>query len=77
VKRLDGGAVLRIDDHGSAVSDEVWRLFETAVAALGPRPTLIEWDTAIPALEVLLAEAATADDVLQRCTPEAAHAFAL
>lgn len=76
VKRLGGGAVLRIDDHGSAVSGEVWRLFEAAVAALGPRPALIEWDTDVPALEVLLAEAATADAILQRRAPEAAHAGA-
>lgn len=66
VKRLDDGVVLRIDDHGSAVSPEVWALFETAVAALGPRPSLIEWDTDVPALEVLLAEAALADTRLAR-----------
>jgi uncharacterized protein (UPF0276 family) len=72
VKPLDGGAVLRIDDHGSAVSGEVWGLFEAAVARLGPRPALIEWDTDIPALEVLLAEAAIAEAVLERSVPEAA-----
>jgi uncharacterized protein (UPF0276 family) len=74
VKRLDGGAVLRIDDHGSAVSAEVWRLFEAAVARLGPRPALIEWDTDVPALEVLLAEAATANAILKPSAREAAHA---
>ena len=76
VRRLDGGAVLRIDDHGSAVSPEVWRLFEAAVAVLGPRPTLIEWDTDVPALEVLLAEARIADAILQRRSVEALHARA-
>jgi uncharacterized protein (UPF0276 family) len=30
---------------------------------LGPRPTLIEWDTALPALHVLLGEA---DDAARR-----------
>ena len=33
---------------------------------LGPRPTLIEWDTDMPAFEVLLQEAATANDRLRR-----------
>lgn len=51
---------LAIDDHGSAVSEPVWRLYRHAIARLGPRPTLIEWDTEVPALEVLLAEAARA-----------------
>lgn len=71
VKRLDDGVLLRIDDHGSAVSSEVWALFEAAVAALGPRPSLIEWDTDVPALEVLLAEAAIAETLLARSTVEA------
>ena len=45
------------------VGPAVWSLFETALRLIGPRPTLIEWDTKIPALPVLLAEAAEA----QRC----------
>jgi uncharacterized protein (UPF0276 family) len=66
VRPLEDGAVLRIDDHGSPVPDEVWALYETAIARLGPRPTLIEWDTGVPSLETLLGEAATADRILQR-----------
>ena len=66
VRRLDAATVLRIDDHGSPVPDEVWALFESAIAALGPCPTLIEWDTAVPPLATLLGEAAIADGVLQR-----------
>jgi hypothetical protein len=46
------------------VNLEVWRLFETAVSLLGPRPTLIEWDTDIPDLPVLLGEAAVAQAIL-------------
>lgn len=53
-----------IDTHGAAVSDPVWALFAEAVARFGPVPTLIEWDTDIPALDVLLAEAARANAVL-------------
>ena len=56
-ERPDG---LVIDDHGSRVRDEVWQVYAQAVARLGAVPTLIEWDTAVPALDVLLAEAGRA-----------------
>jgi uncharacterized protein len=56
----DDGRQLRIDDHGSAVIPEVWRLYERAVAHLGVVPTLIEWDTRIPAFGVLHSQAAAA-----------------
>ena len=49
-----------IDDHGSRVVPEVWALYRGAVARFGAKPTLIEWDTDIPALEVLLDEASRA-----------------
>lgn len=65
VNDADGETVL-IDDHGSRVSDAVWTLFEQIVARFGPRPALIEWDTDIPALEVLLDEAGRADLVLMK-----------
>jgi uncharacterized protein (UPF0276 family) len=61
VRSLPGGAQVAIDDHGSPVSDAVWRLFDAAVRRIGPRPTLIEWDTDIPAFTVLQGEAAMAD----------------
>lgn len=51
---------LVIDDHGSRVRDEVWQVYEHAVRRLGPVPTLIEWDTAVPDLDVLLGEAGRA-----------------
>jgi uncharacterized protein (UPF0276 family) len=53
------GAML-IDTHGAPVAAEVWDLYGEAVRRFGPRPTLIEWDNDIPALDVLLAEAARA-----------------
>ena len=61
----DGMTVL-IDDHGSRVRPAVWRLYEAAIARFGRRPTLIEWDTDVPDLEVLLDEAALADRVAAR-----------
>jgi len=52
--------VALIDTHGTPVCDAVWALYEAAVARFGPRPTLIEWDTDLPTLDVLLGEAARA-----------------
>jgi uncharacterized protein (UPF0276 family) len=46
-----------IDDHGSRVSPAVWMLYEAALQRFGATPTLIEWDTAVPPLDVLLDEA--------------------
>ncbi len=74
VRALDSGGLLRIDTHGAPVSPEVWTLFETAARRIGPRPTLIEWDTDVPALGVLRAEAATAQRVLERIERSPVHA---
>ena len=60
----DGRTIL-IDDHGSRVAQAVWVLYERALARFGPVPTLIEWDTDIPALGVLLDEAALAEPRLR------------
>jgi hypothetical protein len=49
-----------IDTHGARVADDVWRLYEAALGLFGPVPTLIEWDTDVPPLAVLLDEAAKA-----------------
>ena len=52
-----------IDDHGSRVAQPVWELYAAALRRLGPVPTLIEWDTNLPALEVLLDEARHAQEL--------------
>jgi hypothetical protein len=49
-----------IDDHGSRVCADVWTLYRHAIACFGAVPTLIEWDTDVPALDVLLDEATRA-----------------
>ncbi|MEO8103101.1 MAG: DUF692 domain-containing protein [Betaproteobacteria bacterium] len=59
----DTGELL-IDTHGAAVCNEVWALYRRALARFGQVPTLVEWDTDIPALEVLLAEADKASRIL-------------
>ena len=56
VNDADGRAVL-IDDHGARVAPAVWRLYAHTLGRVGARPTLIEWDTNLPALDVLLDEA--------------------
>ena len=60
-----------VDTHGSVVCDPVWSLYEEACRRFGARPTLIEWDTDLPALDVLLSQAAQASAIAQR---EAVHA---
>ena len=63
IRPVDDGRVLRIDDHGSRVAPEVWALYAAALDRFGAVPTLIEWDTDVPALDVLLDEAAQAQAV--------------
>ncbi len=70
----DGHTVL-IDDHGSRVSPPVWRLYAAALARFGPVPTLIEWDTDLPPLAVLVEEAAAATRMLREL-PSGRHAHA-
>ncbi len=56
----DDRGPLVIDDHGSPVHEPVWQVFRHALARLGRVPTLIEWDTDLPALDVLLGQAGCA-----------------
>ncbi len=60
-----------VDTHGAIVCDPVWSLYADAVRRFGPKPTLIEWDTDLPTLDVLLQQAAQASDIAER---EAVHA---
>ena len=70
--RQIGNRSIRIDDHGSPVSDPVWALYQQALSLIGPRPTLIEWDSALPPLETLLAEAGKAQTRLDAARRSAA-----
>lgn len=54
---------ITIDDHGSRVCEGVWQAYAHALARFGSVPTLVEWDTDIPPLDVLLQEAARARQV--------------
>jgi len=64
VNCFDDGEIL-IDTHSRPVHAAVWALYRTAIASLGPLPTLIEWDTELPALEVLAGEADHAQQILE------------
>ncbi|OZG70183.1 hypothetical protein BTA51_27295 [Hahella sp. CCB-MM4] len=55
-----------IDSHNRQVSDLVWDLFEYCIQHIGPRPTLIEWDSDYPELAVLLSEADRATGILNK-----------
>lgn len=69
------GRPLLIDTHDRPVSAEVWALYARVISLIGPCPTLIEWDADIPALPVLLAEAARADAHMQAAVArDAMHA---
>ena len=57
---------LVVDDHSAEVQPVVWQVHAAAVQRFGPQPTLIEWDTDLPALDVLLAQARQADAVSAR-----------
>lgn len=62
------GAIL-IDTHSAPVHDAVWSLYAQAVARFGPVPTLIEWDTDLPPLAVLVNEAHKAQRILRAASP--------
>lgn len=70
------GRIVLIDDHGSRVAEPVWALYARALRRLGPTPTLVEWDTDLPPLAVLLEEAATAGAMLRAAARGADDAHA-
>jgi uncharacterized protein len=63
-----------IDHHGDTVAEPVWRLYEAALRRFGRVPTLIEWDTDLPALAVLLGEADKARALADLLAPAQAWA---
>ncbi|MCP3712150.1 DUF692 domain-containing protein [Paraburkholderia sp. CNPSo 3274] len=56
----DEHAPLLIDSHDRAVADPVWALYRNVIARTGPMPTLIEWDSQLPAWSELRAQALAA-----------------
>ncbi|SAI67260.1 Protein of uncharacterised function (DUF692) [Bordetella ansorpii] len=75
----DGDATpLLIDSHDCAVAEPVWQLYRYAIGLAGPRPTLVEWDSALPAWSVLRDQAAAARRIMTQAgagtTTQAAYA---
>lgn len=56
---------LLIDTHNHPVAEEVWELYRQSLSHFGKKPTLIEWDSDIPDLSILLKEAKHADTILE------------
>ena len=63
VEHHDSGPLL-IDDHGSCVTDTTWSLYRRFIERAGAKPTLIEWDTDVPAYTALMAEAGKAQMII-------------
>lgn len=61
-----GAREILIDTHSQPVCDEVWSLYAFALKRFGPTPTLIEWDSALPPLSGLVAEAGKAAFLLEQ-----------
>ena len=74
VKQIDDSEIL-IDTHNKCVTDDVWSLYETATRRFKQVPVLIEWDTDIPALDILLDEANKADSILQSNIYDEKHEY--
>lgn len=56
---------IMVDDHSHPVPDNVWEAYSDALMLMGPKPTLIEWDTDLPSWGTLLAEAEKARTLAQ------------
>jgi len=72
-----GGSSVIIDTHARPIDGAAWDLYAHAVARFGRRPTLIEWDSAIPSIDVLLGEATKADAMADAVMGERRHAVAV
>ena len=70
----DPEAPLLVDTHDRPVPPDVWDLYHRLIARLGPLPTLIEWDSDVPAWPILEAEVARAHSVLRAVGEVRAHA---
>lgn len=77
IRTFADGSTLRLDDHASKVSDEVWSLYHQAIERFGPVPTLIEWDNEIPPLAELVDEAQRAAAIISCVAERSADAVAV
>ncbi|MGH1402632.1 MAG: MNIO family bufferin maturase [Alphaproteobacteria bacterium] len=64
IEKAIGSESLLIDTHNQLVCDGVWELYHYTIEKMGQKPTLIEWDQDVPALQVLLDEANQAQSII-------------
>ena len=57
------GEQVLVDTHDQRIAEPAWDLYAHALRRFGPKPTLIEWDSDLPDVATLLAEAARADAI--------------
>ena len=55
---------LLIDTHNQLICNDVWDLYSETLKHLGNKPTLIEWDSDLPELAVLISEADYAQSIM-------------
>jgi uncharacterized protein (UPF0276 family) len=66
----DPNRELLIDTHAAPIADPAWDLYAHAIRLFGPRPTVIEWDNHLPALQGLLHESQRADRIREALLQE-------
>jgi uncharacterized protein (UPF0276 family) len=69
---FDASGPCLLDTHGTRVAPPVWALYRATIDRFGAKPTLIEWDTDLPGLDVLQDEAAIAQSILEEADAVAA-----
>lgn len=65
----DAAAEVLIDTHDRPIAEAAWELYAYALGRFGAAPTLIEWDSDLPANARLLAEAERADRIAAATLP--------
>lgn len=60
------GQTLFIDTHNQPVKEDVWNLYSYAAQKFANTPSLIEWDSDLPALSVLVEHADKAQSIIDR-----------
>jgi uncharacterized protein (UPF0276 family) len=60
-----------MDTHVGPVPDAVWSLYRRAIEHFGSVPTLVEWDTDVPAFEIVAREADHAEEIARSVTSHA------
>ena len=77
VNVLEDGEEIYLDTHGAPVYEAVWELYEYALRRFGDVPTLMEWDTNIPEIKILISEVQKADEIRERIKQEGCKANVL